>query len=257
MDIYKKFKEDCEKEIQAQDSPEVWRNLYTLYRLPNIQKYVYHFEWLGRPIIQIPQDMVQVQELIWRIKPDLIIETGVAHGGSLMLSASMLALLDLAEATENGQLLDPRAPKRRVAGVDIDIRAHNRKAIEAHPLASRITLFEGSSTAPDTVEAVQRFASEFETIMVLLDSNHTHEHVLGELNAYANLVSVNSYCLVFDTIIENLRATVPNRDWGAGNSPQTAVQEFLRSNDTFVVDHAIRNKLLWTAMPDGWLHRVK
>lgn len=218
--------------------------------------YSYNFRWLGRPIIQYPQDMVAVQELIWQAKPDLIIETGIAHGGSLILSASMLALLDYCDAVEAGELLDPAKPKRRVLGIDIDIRAHNRVAIEAHPMASRIDMLEGSSIAPDIIEQVQAMAGKYRRVMVFLDSMHTHDHVLAELKAYAPLVSRDSYCVAFDTIIEDLPArSYPDRPWDVGNNPKTAVREFLAHNDDFVVDEDLEAKLLITVAPGGYLRR--
>ena len=218
--------------------------------------YAYNFRWMDRPIIQLPQDMVAIQELIWKIKPDLIIETGIAHGGSLILSASMLALLDYCDAVENGQILDPKATKRRVLGIDIDIRAHNRAAIEAHPMAHRIDMIQGSSIAPDVVAQVQAQAAAYERVMVILDSNHTHKHVLAELQAYAPLVSQASYCVVFDTVIEDLPAGMyPDRPWDVGNNPKTAVREYLTQNPSFEVDEDMEAKLLITVAPGGYLRR--
>lgn len=219
-------------------------------------RYTYHFDWLGRPIIQLPQDIVAIQELIWSVKPDLIIETGIAHGGSLVLSASLLALLDLFDAIETGDTLNPRQSKRRVLGVDIDIRAHNRAAIEAHPLASRIEMIQGSSVESEVIAAVRERAEGFSRIMVLLDSNHTHEHVLAELEAYAPLVSLGSYCIVFDTIVEDMpKSLFPDRPWGPGNNPKTAVHQYLANHPEFGIDTAIHNKLLITVALDGYLRR--
>lgn len=219
-------------------------------------RYSYNHAWLGRPIIQYPQDMVAIQELIWAIRPDLVIETGIAHGGSLILSASMLALLDYCDAVESGQMLDPKATHRRVLGIDIDIRSHNREAIEAHPMAHRIDMLQGSSVAPDIVAEVHRRAHGHERVLVILDSNHTHEHVLAELEAYAPLVSRGSYCVVFDTVIEDLPAGMyPDRPWDVGDNPKTAVSEFLASNHDFVVDEDIEAKLLITVAPGGYLRR--
>jgi len=220
-------------------------------------KYTYNFRWLGRPIIQYPQDMVALQELIWQIKPDLIIETGIAHGGSLVLSGSMLALLDMCEAIEAGQSFDPKTSRRKVLGLDIDIRAHNRAAIEAHPMASRIQMIQGSSIAPEVIEQVQRVAAGYQRVLVCLDSNHTHEHVLAELQAYAPLVSKGSYCVVFDTVIEDMPADMfPDRPWGPGNNPKTAVWEYLKCHPEFEIDKSIQHKLLITVAPDGFLKRV-
>lgn len=233
-------------------------------------KYSYNFEWLGRPIIQYPQDMVAMQELIWSVKPDLIIETGIAHGGSLILSASMLALLDYTDAVESGQLLDPKASRRRVLGIDIDIRPHNRAAIEVHPMAHKIDMIQGSSIAPEIIAQVHEYAKGYERILVCLDSNHTHDHALAELEAYAPLTSKGSYCVVFDSIIEDLPAEMSSdRPWGPGDNPKTAVWEYLRrlsdqgreesdgATLNFEIDKSIENKLLTTVAPDGYLKRIR
>lgn len=219
--------------------------------------YPYNFEWCGRPIIQYPQDMVIMQELVWRIKPDLIIETGIAHGGSLMLSASLLAMLDYTDAVVSGQSLDPLASKRKVIGVDIDIRQHNREAIESHPMAHKIQMIEGSSIDKNVIDNVRNAAQGYQKILVCLDSNHTHDHVLAELNAYAPLVTVGSYCVVFDTLIEDIPAELfQDRPWHPGNSPKTAVWEFLRNNDDFFADMDIDAKLQITVAPNGFLRRL-
>ncbi|MFC7409795.1 cephalosporin hydroxylase family protein [Hydrogenophaga atypica] len=220
------------------------------------KRYVYNFDWLGRPIIQYPQDMVAMQELVWATRPDLIIETGIAHGGSLVLSASLLAMLDYCDAVQTGSALDPRASRRRVLGLDIDIRAHNRAAIEAHPLAHKIEMIQGSSVAPDVVAQVQAYASRYERVMVCLDSNHTHEHVLAELRAYAPLTTVGCYCVVFDTFVEDMPADLfPDRPWTPGNNPKTAVRAYLDDNTAFEIDTTIPDKLQVTVAPDGFLLR--
>lgn len=220
-------------------------------------KYSYNFSWMGRPIIQLPQDMVAMQELIWQIKPDLIIETGIAHGGSLIFSASMLALLEMSDAIESGSTLDPRQPKRQVLGVDVDIRQHNRAEIEAHPMAYRVNMIQGSSIDPSIIAQVKEFAAPYKNILVCLDSNHTHEHVLAELQAYALLTSVGSYCVVFDTAIEDLPAQLfHDRPWAPGNNPKTAVWEYLKTHPEFKIDKSIEHKLLITVAPDGYLKRI-
>lgn len=204
-------------------------------------KYSYNFTWLGRPIIQYPQDIVALQEIIWRTRPELVIETGIAHGGSLVFLASMMELV--------GQ--------GSVLGVDIDIRAHNRAAIEAHPMSRRIAMIQGSSIHPDVVAQVAKHASGRRT-MVVLDSNHTKDHVAAELAAYAPLVSVGCYLVVLDTIVEDMpKSLFPDRPWGPGNSPKSAVREFLASDDRFAVDRSIDHKLLITVGPEGYLMRVK
>lgn len=213
-------------------------------------KYSYNFNWFGRPVIQFPQDIVALQELVYEVKPDLIIETGIAHGGSLVLSASLLALLDIAHPL-------PDSRKRKVLGVDIDIRPHNDAAIKSHPLADWMESFVGSSVDVNTIDFVRNFASNYKEVMVLLDSNHTEEHVLAELRAYAPLVTVNSYCIVSDTIVEDLpKSLYPNRDWGPGNNPKTAVWKYLKENPSFEIQKDIENKLLVTSAPDGYLKRI-
>jgi cephalosporin hydroxylase len=220
-------------------------------------KYSYNFAWLGRPIIQYPQDMVAMQELIWRVRPDLIIETGIAHGGSLIFSASQLALLDICDAIAAGKTFDPRRSARKVLGIDIDIRPHNRSAIEAHPMASRIQMIQGSSVAPEVVEEVKRLAGAYQRVLVCLDSNHTHDHVLSELEAYAMLTTVGSYCVVFDTVVEDLpKELYPDRPWGPGNNPKSAVWQYLKGRSEFMVDESVHNKLLITVAPHGYLRRV-
>jgi cephalosporin hydroxylase len=211
-------------------------------------KYSYNFSWLGRPVIQYPQDIVAMQELIWTLQPDLIVETGIAHGGSLIFSASMLEL----NAACGGK------PDARVIGVDIDIREHNRAAIEAHPMFRRITMIQGSSVAADVVAQVKAQAQGKRCVLVCLDSNHTHDHVLAELRAYAPLVTVGSYCVVFDTVIEDLPPEpVPSRPWGPGNNPKTAVFEYLKQHPEFAIDAAVDHKLLISVAPSGYLKRVR
>lgn len=206
-------------------------------------KYSYNFDWLGLPIIQFPQDIVAIQELIWKTKPDIIIETGVARGGSLILSASILHLL-------NGG--------GKVIGIDIDIRPHNREAIESHPLAFRISLIEGSSTDLSIVQMVKDLITPESKVMVILDSNHTYDHVLKELQLYSPLVSTNCYLIVMDTVVDDMpEDSFLDRPWGKGNNPKIAVQEFLKTSDRFEIDEAIHNKLLITVAPDGYLKCIK
>lgn len=205
-------------------------------------RYSFNFDWLGRPIIQHPQDIVALQELIWSIKPDLVVETGIAHGGSLILSASILELL---------------GGKGKVVGIDIEIRKHNRKAIEKHPLAKRIVMIEGSSTDPQVVEKVRRLA-QGKKVLVYLDSSHSHDHVLSELELYSPLVSKGSYIVVFDTIAEYVPAKfMANRPWGHGNNPKTAVDAFLREHQNFIIDGDMDAKLLISAALGGYLKRIR
>jgi cephalosporin hydroxylase len=211
-------------------------------------QYSYNFRWLGRPIIQLPQDIIAMQELIWSIRPDLVIETGIAHGGSLIFSASMLELNAACGGPQGAEVL----------GVDIEIRAHNREAIEAHPMFKRISMIQGSSIAPEIIAQVKSEAAGKQRVLVCLDSNHTHDHVLGELQAYAPLTSLDSYCVVFDTIIEDMPAEMfPDRPWGPGDNPKTAVREFLKTHPEFEIDRSISQKLLITGAPDGYLRRTE
>ena len=220
------------------------------------KKYVYNYDWLGRPIIQYPQDMVAIQELVWTVRPDLIIETGIAHGGSLILSASLLAMLDMCDAIDSGSTIDPRQSARKVIGIDIDIREHNRAAILAHPMASRIQMVQGSSVAPDVVAQVREAAQGYKKVMVFLDSMHTHDHVLGELEAYAPLVSPGSYCVVFDTFVEDMPPHFfADRPWDVGNNPKTATRQWLASHPDFSVDRSMESRLMVTVAPEGFLKR--
>lgn len=257
MDPLTLFNEERNKRIkQLSSDDEFQSNSRDWVEMAMKKMYVYNFDWLGRPIIQFPQDIVVMQELIWAVKPDLIIETGIAHGGSLILSASMLAMLDMCDAIESGQTINPKHSNRKVLGIDIDIREHNRKEIEAHPMSSRIQMIQGSSIASEVIFQVRDFASNYKKILVCLDSNHTHEHVLLELQAYAPLVSKESYCVVFDTFVEDMPDDLfPNRPWEPGNNPKTAVWEYLKSHPEFEMDHSIENKLQITVAPDGFLKR--
>lgn len=214
----------------------------------NKSKYAYNFFWLGRPIIQVPQDLQAWQEIIWQVKPDLIIETGIAWGGSIIFSASMLVLLEACGEIAKGEVI----------GIDIDIREHNKKAILAHPLSKKITMFEGSSIDENIINKVKELAKNKKRILLGLDSNHTHNHVLAELKAYAPLVSVGSYCVVADTGIEELPVgALFNRPWGVGNNPKTAIDEFFKDNNDFEVDDTFEAKFIFTSAPGGYLKRVK
>ena len=250
---YSEFKRECDSQIEAQGSdPALSEASSQWFSLANSHGYSYHFECLGRPLIQYPQDIVQIQELIFNVAPTLIVETGIAHGGSLVMSAAMLCLLDVIEG------IDPRQSPRKVIGVDIDIRSHNRQALDDHPLRFKMELIEGSSVDPQIINQVLRSSDDSDRVLVFLDSNHTHQHVLDELNAYADLVSVGSYCVVFDTVIEDLpQGSFPDRPWDVGNNPKTAVQEWLKNHPEFEIDHAIDNKLLISVAPHGYLKRVK
>ena len=242
------FEEERSLRISGNADSPVAKAAAEFMAASTLPKYSYNFYWMGRPIIQYPQDMIAMHELIWSIQPDLIIETGIAHGGSLIFSAAMLEL--------NAACGGPS--EARVLGIDIEIREHNRAAIEAHPMFKRIEMIQGSSIAPEIVREVKHRAKSSSRILVCLDSNHTHEHVLAELEAYAPLTSVGSYCVVFDTVIEDLPADMfPDRSWGPGDNPKTAVFEYLKSHPEFEIDKQVDNKILISAVPDGYLRRVR
>ena len=251
------FKSERLKRLQGYAGDVAFQALSRDWLQASMQRhYVYNFDWMGRPIIQYPQDMVAMQQLVWRVRPDLIIETGIAHGGSLVLSASLLALLDISDAIEAGTTLDPRASRRKVLGVDIDIRAHNREAIESHPMASRIAMIQGSAVATDVVQQVREFAQGYQRVLVCLDSMHTHEHVLGELDAYAPLVTPGSYCVVFDTFVEDMPPKFfADRPWDVGNNPKTAVHQWLGGHPEFEIDVDMEQRLQVTVAPHGFLRR--
>jgi cephalosporin hydroxylase len=239
-----KFKAEVANNIQnLHDDPDVQALSRIWLREIAPYKYAYNFTWMGRPIIQFPQDILAMQEIIWNLKPDLIIETGIAHGGSLIFYASMLELV--------GEDAD-------VLGIDIDIREHNRIEIEKHPMFKRITLIEGSSVADKTAQKVFDFAKNKQRVIVILDSNHTHEHVLKELEIYSQLVTKDSYLIVFDTLVEDMPDSLSgDRPWGKGNNPKTAVWEFMKNNDRFEIDKKLESKLLITVAPDGYLKCIK
>lgn len=250
LDAVTLFQQEKEDNIRAMTQDKNTKRIGRLF-MDHVTdyKYGYYFTWMGRPIIQHPQDMVALQEIIIEIQPDLVLETGIAHGGSLIFSASMLELLDIAAPLDG--------IKREVVGIDIEIRTHNRAAIETHPMYRKITMLEGSSTDPDIVRAVKNIAENHKTVMVLLDSCHTADHVLREMELYGPLVSVGSYLVVYDTLVEFEDKPHTDRPWGKGNSPYTAVQEFLRIHDEFTVDESIEQKIVITSCPGGWLKKEK
>jgi cephalosporin hydroxylase len=246
MNPIEQFNEERKQEMLLMKQDQVLKNKSLDWMLyADKYKYIYNFRWMGRPIIKFPQDIIALQEVIWQVKPDLIIETGIAHGGSIIFSASMLELLG-----NDG----------KVIAVDIDIRKHNREEIEKHPMMKRITMLEGSSVAPDIFQQISDYASGFKNVMVCLDSNHTHQHVLDELRLYSKLVSLNSYIILPDTLIEFFPAGyyTRNRPWDVGNNPYTAMQAFLAENKDFAKDESITDKLLITeAFGGGFLKRIK
>jgi cephalosporin hydroxylase len=259
MNDHQKFKKECGEEVHKQGADKKLKRLTRDWITEATKyKYSYHFEWLGRPIIQYPQDIIGVQQLLWKVKPDLIIETGVARGGSLIFYASILELISNCGGNQNAMVL----------GVDIDIRDHNREEIVSHPMSKRIKMIQGSSIEEKTYRSVFEYAKNYEKILVCLDSNHIHDHVLEELKLYAPLVSKGSYCVVFDTIIEDMPENIgPARPWGKCNNPKTAVFEFLKILElkktkaidgevlNFRIDKEIENQLMITVSPDGFLIR--
>ena len=239
-----KFEEEKQNNIIGLQSDSSMKQLgISFMEKTSKYKYSYNFTWLGRPIIQFPQDIIAMQEIVWRVKPDLIIETGIAHGGSLIFYASILELI-----SEGGEVL----------GIDIDIREHNRAEIEKHKMFKRIKMMQGSSTDSEVVKRVYGFVKDKKKVLTVLDSNHTHEHVLKELKLYSPLVTKGSYIVVFDTAIEDMpEEFFSDRPWGKGNNPRTAVREFLSSNDRFIIDRDVGDKLLITVASDGFLKCIK
>ena len=238
------FKEELKERIQSNESNDELLAAAEVFNIAsNKAQYSYNFSWMGRPIIQYPQDMIAMQEIIWELKPDLIIETGIAHGGSLIYYASILELIG----------------KGEVLGIDIDIREHNKLEIEKHPMFKRITMIQGSAIDPVIVDEARKHTEGKQVVLVVLDSNHTHEHVLAELKFYAPFVSLNSYIVVYDTIVEKLPQNyLPGliRPWGIGDNPMTAVTSFLAQQSGFEIDHSINNKLLISVAPDGYIKRI-
>ncbi len=242
--ILEQFQKECKEEIALQGKDETLKQKsIEWYKHSGQYKYGYHFTWMGRPIIQLPQDMIAMQEIIWNVQPDVIVETGIAHGGSLIFYASLLELLH-----KGGYVI----------GIDIDIRPHNRAKIEKHPMYAHIQLIEGSSIAPETVKQVKQRIGQKKKVLVVLDSCHTHEHVLEELRQYSPLVTKGSYLICMDTIVQ----FVPDefngkRPWGGHNNPFTALQEFLKENERFEIDFEMDDKLLISESPHGFLRCVK
>jgi cephalosporin hydroxylase len=233
------FEDERRERIQGYPGSKMAAAAAEFLKESTVPKYSYNFSWMGRPIIQYPQDIVVMQELIWSIQPDVIVETGIAHGGSLIFSASMLEL-------------------NAICGGVKDIRAHNKQAIESHPMAKRIQMIQGSSIDAGIVDQVRQRVKDRKRILVCLDSNHTHHHVLEELKAYAPLTSVGSYCVVFDTVVEDLPADMyPDRSWGPGDNPKTAVHEYLKTHSEFEIDRRIHDKILISVAPDGFLKRLR
>lgn len=245
IDPVEEFKKEVKENIKRLGLDKKLQALGRKFMIESlVSRYSYNFCWLGRPIIQHPQDIIAMQELIWDMKPDVVIETGIAHGGSIIHSASVLELM---------------GGKGFVIGVDIDIRKHNRKQIEKHRMfkLGRIKMIQGSSVDSAVVEKVKKFCKGKRTL-IFLDSNHSHEHVLKELELYSPLVSRGSYIVAFDTIAEYMpRGSIKNRPWGKGNNPLTAVKQFLKTHKNFVVDRDMENKLILTAGPGGFLKRIK
>ena len=243
MNPVEEYKQECKQRIELQGMNKKLLQASSHFTEETIRSgYSYNFTWMGRPIIQYPQDMIAMQEIIWEVKPDLIIETGIAHGGSIIYYASILELIG----------------KGEVLGIDIDIREHNRAEIERHPMSKRINMLQGSAISAEIIEQIKMYVNGKDNVMVCLDSNHTHDHVLKELELYAPFVTINSYIVAFDTIVEDLPSDLyTNRPWNLGDNPKTAVREFLKGNDDFIVNTEIDNKLLVSVAPGGYLKRIK
>lgn len=248
------FLESFQKErhaniIRQRDSLEAQQIAQQWTEHPDLRKYSYNFNWLGRPVIQYPQDLIAMQEVIFTVQPDCIIETGIAHGGSLIFYASLLELNALCGGHQHAC----------VYGIDIDIRTHNWKAIESHPIykRERIHIVQGSSIDPCIIDQIHQAASRYNTILVVLDSNHTHAHVFAELEAYASLVTPGSYCVVFDTIVARMPENAYlNRPWNRDDNPMTAVRAWLPQHLEFEIDTEIDSKLLISMAPNGYLRRI-
>jgi cephalosporin hydroxylase len=242
MDPIQSFEQERSSRIEKQGENAQLKEISEKFTTESVKSgYSYNFSWMGRPIIQYPQDMIAMQEIIWQVKPDLIIETGIAHGGSLIYYASLLELIG----------------KGEILGIDIDIREHNKIEIEAHSMSKRIAMIQGSSVDSEVLIKVKQFAKDKKNILVSLDSNHSHSHVLKEMNLYSAFVSQGSYLVVFDTVVEDLPiGTILDRPWDKGNNAKTAVHEFLRTDKTFEIDQRFNNKLLVSVAPDGYLKKI-
>ena len=250
----KKFKKEKKNRIKSYKNSDLENYAKTFFKESIIDKYSYNFTWMNLPIIQYPQDILKLQEIIWKIKPDLVIETGVAHGGSIILSASLLRMIDYDDFISGKKNIS----KRKSIGIDIDIRKHNLNEIKKNPYFNVIHLLEGSSISTRIKRKVYKIAKNFKKILLLLDSNHTHKHVLKELEFYTPLISKGSYCIVYDTFINDLENSLfKNKHWSKQKNPKTAVIEFLRKNKNFKIDTQINNQLLITSARDGYLKKIK
>lgn len=206
------------------DTPEAFEALSKAWlRAGWDTKYVYSFAWFGRPVIQLPEDMIRIQELIWELKPDVIVETGVAHGGSLVFYATLFKAME----------------KGRVIGVELSLRDHNRAAINAHPLANLISIVDGSSTAPDTVAKVRAEIKPGEKVLVILDSNHTRAHVLDELRAYADVVTPGSYIVATDGIMGEVVGAPRTKPEWIDDNPEQAAKDFVAENSNFIIEEPV------------------
>lgn len=244
MDMNEVFRQERAERIRAMGGNKALKDSAQTFTEESTRAgYSYNFSWMGRPIIQYPQDMIALQEIIWDMRPDAVFETGIAHGGSLIYSASLLELL---------------GGEGFVLGLDIDIRAHNRAAIEAHPMSRRIRMLQGSSVDDAMADKVRAELAGCKNPLVVLDSNHTHEHVLRELELYSPLVRKGGWLVVFDTVVERMPDDFyPDRPWSVGDNPMTAVDAFLKTNDRFVIDEAMDAKLSVSMAPRGYLRCVK
>ena len=237
------FEADKRRNARIQSQDRILRDIARDFIIQSDKcGYGYQWTWLGLPVIQMPQDIVLTQEIIWECKPDVIIETGIAWGGSVVLYASILQLIG----------------KGKVVGVDLNLMDHVTAQIMAYPFSERIHLYKGSSTHPDIVARVRSHIEPGQSVMLLLDSNHTHEHVLAELKLYAPLITKGQFLIVSDTVVDDIPPQGHRpRPWGPGNNPKTALVSYLKSTDRFVVDDYLNSKLMLTYSPEGYCRCVK
>ncbi len=245
MNPIKKFFKERSLDIKKMNSDKYFKELTMKWIKKSIKyKYVYNFTWMGRPIIKYPNDMIVMQEIFWEVKPDLVIETGIAHGGSIIYSASLLKMMGI--------------KRFKVIGIDIDIRAHNLKEINRSSMRKYIKMFEGSSVDEKITKKIFTYAKKFKKILVILDSNHTHDHVSRELEIYSKLVSKDSYIILPDTYIGYLpNNTFPNRPWTKNDNPMTALQAFLKKNKKFKIDKYKSSKSMITEAMNGYVKKYK
>lgn len=244
LSLSERFQQEREADIEKMGNDAVLRQKSLDWMLhADKYKYTYNYAWMGRPIIKFPNDILIQQEIMWELKPDLVIETGIAHGGSIIFTASMMEMMGI---------------PGEVVGVDIDIRPHNKHAIDNHPMKKRITMYEGSSVEPNIIDKVKNHTIGKRCVMVILDSLHSHNHVYQELCAYAPMTTIGSYCILPDTFIEFFPKGYysESRPWDVGDNPYTAMRSFMDQNNSFEIDKSRTNKAMITETIDGYLKRI-